>query len=527
MSNRAVAGAAVLAGALVLAPVGPPVAHGEATDDPCAVRAADYDGNRFVVLLDEDATPAEVAAAADEAAAKGATVHFRYEYAVKGYAATLPPRAQSAVEDDAEVAAVEPDLPVCLNSADTPSASGATQNPAPWALDRIDQRGRSLDGSYTWGNDGTGVTAFVIDSGVRATHSEFAGRVVAGADFTGLGTTDDVVGHGTRVAGLLGGRTWGAAKGVTLVPVRIFGSTASSAVSVVIAGINHVLAARAADPTAPMIANLSLGVRGHALDAAVANLVAAGVTTVVAAGNRDGADACTESPAAQRSAITVAASTINDARASYSNVGSCVDLFAPGDDLVSSSPATDTSAEGDLDGTSYAAPLVAGVAATYLQANPGATPAQVESLLTRTATPGAIADAGPGTPNRLLFSPLTPPPAAPPGPRPQPTPTPPKARAPEPVPRCLGRPATIVGTAGADRIRGTRRSDVIVGRGGADRIEGRGGADLICGGGGNDTLIGGAGDDVLVGGAGRDRLRGGRGDDWCNGGAGRDVVTGC
>ncbi|GAA0624285.1 hypothetical protein GCM10009547_29240 [Sporichthya brevicatena] len=526
MARRAAAGAAVLTGALVLALVGAPAPHGAAADDPCAVQAADYDGDRFVVLLDDDATPEEVAAAADEAAAKGATVHFRYEYAVKGYAATLPPRAQSAVEDDTDVAAVEPDLPVCLSSTDAPSALAATQNPAPWALDRIDQRSRSLDGRYSWGNDGTGVTAFVIDSGVRATHSEFAGRVAAGADFTGLGSTDDVLGHGTRVAGLLGGQTWGAAKGVTLVPVRIFGSTAASAVSVVIAGINHVLAARAANPAAPMVANLSLGVRGHALDAAVANLVAAGVTTVVAAGNRDGADACTESPAAQRAAITVAASTINDARASFSNVGSCVDLFAPGDDLVSSSPATDTSAEGNLDGTSYAAPLVAGVAATYLQANPGATPAQVESLLTRTATPGVIADAGPGTPNRLLFSPLTPPPA-PPAPAPRPTPTPPKARASKPVPRCLGRPATIVGTAGPDRIRGTKRADVIVGLGGADRIEGRGGADLICGGRGNDILIGGGGDDVILGGPGRDRIKGGRGNDRCRGGAGRDVITGC
>lgn len=317
---------------------------------------------------------------------------------LRGFAVTVPDGGAesflAALERHPDVDRIEPDVAV--------RASQAVQAAAPWGLDRADQRDLPLSGSYAYARTGAGVTAYVIDSGILAGHADFGGRVRAGYTSVADGNgTSDCNGHGTHVAGIVGGATWGMAKEVGLVPVRVLDCAGSGTASGVIAGIDWVVA----NAARPAVINLSLGgPASAALDAAVAAAVQAGIPVVVAAGN-DGADACTASPARAPAALTVGATAATDARASYSNWGACLDLFAPGSAIVSAWP-TATTATATLSGTSMAAPHVAGLAALALAGSPSATPAQVADLIRAAATAGRVTDAGTGSPNLLVHTAL-------------------------------------------------------------------------------------------------------------------------
>jgi subtilisin family serine protease len=331
---------------------------------------------------------AELSKARDQ----GARLAFSYRTALLGFAVEIPEQAVAALRRSPAVAAVDLDTPVTTTE---------TQSSPPWGLDRIDQRALPLSGSYTYPSKGAGVTAYVIDTGIRADHVDFGGRVRAG--YTAIsdgGGTVDCNGHGTHVAGTLAGSTYGVAKAATPVAVRVLDCSGSGSMSGVIAGLDWAAADHAAGT--PAVANLSLGgASNSSLDAAVTALVDDGVTVSVAAGN-DNVDACTQSPARTAAALTVAASDRSDARASFSNYGACVDVFAPGSSIVSDWY-TGSTATNTLSGTSMATPHVAGAAAVLLPQQRGLTPAQVASRLVGSATTGVITSSGAGTPNRLLY----------------------------------------------------------------------------------------------------------------------------
>ena len=272
------------------------------------------------------------------------------------------------------------------------------QDPPSWGLDRIDQADLPLDESYTYDTAADNVTAYVIDTGVRATHETFGGRVSGGKDF--IDNDDDPTdeqGHGTHVAGTIGGSEYGVAKGVTIVPVRVLDASGSGTTEQVVAGIDWV----AQNASGPSVANMSLGGTADAvLDEAVRGAIAKGVTFAVAAGN-EGTDASGSSPSRVTEAITVAASDDSDRQAGFSNYGSVVDLYAPGVDITSAWGTGDTATD-TISGTSMATPHVAGAAALYLAGHPDATPEEVADALIAAATPDRISNASAGTPNRLL-----------------------------------------------------------------------------------------------------------------------------
>ncbi len=324
---------------------------------------------------------------------KGQTHHV-YANAIKGFAATLPDAALVAIRNNPNVVSVEADATVRLNQVVSP------QNQVTWGLDRIDQVDRPLDTQYRFNYTGAGVTAFIIDTGIRADHIEFTDRVGAGFSAVADGNgTNDCNGHGTHVSGTVGGTTWGVAKTVKLVPVRVLDCAGSGSLSGVIAGIDWA----AGTTSRPAVANLSLGSSySSTVNAAVAGAVSKGITMVVAAGNSN-ANACNYSPASEPSAITVGATTSSDARASYSNYGSCLDVFAPGSSITSAW-LTSATATNTISGTSMASPHVAGVAALALQANPQATPAAVASFLINNASLNKLTSVGTGSPNKLVFS---------------------------------------------------------------------------------------------------------------------------
>ncbi len=294
----------------------------------------------------------------------GGEVLYTYESALSGFAAVLPEEAVAELAQSEDVAFIEPDTVVTTQ---------ATQPNAPWGLDRIDQRDRPLSSSYVYNVTGAGVHAYIIDTGVLSTHQEFAGRLGNGYTAISDGNgTGDCNGHGTHVAGTVGGVTYGVAKGVTLHAVRVLGCNGSGSNAGVIAGVDWVRA----NHTKPAVANMSLGGSAStALDTAVRNAIAAGVTFALAAGNEN-VDACNSSPARTAEALTVGATTNGDVRSSFSNYGACLDLFAPGSSITSAYN-TGNSATASLSGTSMASPHVAGAAALYLQAFPAATPAPV------------------------------------------------------------------------------------------------------------------------------------------------------
>jgi subtilisin family serine protease len=333
-----------------------------------------------------------VAMAVDMAASYGLEVEQVYEHALKGF--VVRNASEKSLEKllwDDRVDFVEEDGIVQLD---------ATQSGATWGLDRIDQRNRPLNGTYIYNTTATNVRAYIIDSGVRASHSQFGGRVSGGASYINDGRgTNDCNGHGTHVAGTVAGSVHGVAKGARIVPVRVFGCTGGSSNSTIIAGIDWVRA----NHVKPAVANMSLGGgASSATDTATNNLINAGVTVVVAAGNSN-ANACNYSPARVANAITVGSTTSTDARSSFSNYGSCVNIFGPGSSITSAWYTSNT-ATNTISGTSMASPHVAGVAALYLAGSPSASPATVRNYVYSRATTNVLTGIGSGSPNRLLYS---------------------------------------------------------------------------------------------------------------------------
>lgn len=359
---------------------------------PGAATAAPATGEDPVRYLVRYAPGTDVAAAAASLRKSGKAVGRTFSTAVRAAVITTTPAQAAALATAPNVLAVEQDLPVRISN---------TQSNAPWGLDRSDQRTLPLSTTYTPPSAGAGVNVYVVDTGVLASHADFGGRVAAGyttiADGRG---SSDCNGHGTHVAGTVAGTTYGIAKSSTVIPVRVLNCDGGGYMSDVVAGLDWVAAHHAAG--VPAVVNLSLGGGANStVDAALQSVINDGVTAAVAAGNSS-VDACTSSPARVSAALTVAASDSSDRQASFSNTGSCVDLYAPGVGIASAYHTSNT-AVATLNGTSMASPHVAGAAAVVLSQNPALTPAQVATNISGASTTGVIAGASTGTPNRLLY----------------------------------------------------------------------------------------------------------------------------
>ena len=360
-------------------------------------RSADAIPNRYIVVVEDQPGDGRGTAALTDELMRDfpGTLHRRFSSALPGYSVQMSPDMAERLSLDPRVKYVEEDALVTTT---------ATQYNAPWGLDRIDQRSGPYDANYIYDRTGAGVHVYIIDTGIRTTHTDFGGRASHAFDSVGDGQNgNDCHGHGTHVAGTVGGREYGVAKGVWLHAVRVLGCDGSGLTSGVIAGIDWVTQ----NHGSPAVANMSLGGSySLAMNTAVANSVASGVTYVVAAGN-EGSDACTRSPSSAQSAITTGAATSLDERAFFSNWGTCVDIFAPGNQVISAWSSSDT-ATNMISGTSMASPHAAGVAAVFLEGDPAASPAAVVQALTSVATAGVLANVGTGSPNLLLYSNLTP-----------------------------------------------------------------------------------------------------------------------
>ncbi|MEU4526852.1 S8 family serine peptidase [Micromonospora ureilytica] len=369
--------------ALAAEPVGVVRAAGGATAVP---------DSYIVVLKDSAVARDRVGDTAKRLSGRhGGTVARTYGAALRGFEATVSASAAARIAADPAVAYVEQNHTV--------SISGTQTNPPSWGLDRIDQRNLPLDSSYTYPNTASNVHAYIIDTGIRFSHNDFGGRATSGYDAVDGGSADDCNGHGTHVAGTVGGSAYGVAKAVQLVGVRVLNCSGSGTNAGVIGGVDWVTA----NAIKPAVANMSLGGGANSsLDNAVRNSIASGVTYGLAAGNDNGANACNTSPARTTEAITVGSTTSSDARSSFSNVGTCLDIFAPGSSITSawynSNTATNT-----ISGTSMATPHVVGAAALVASANPSWTPAQVRNQLVANATPNVVSNPGSGSPNLLLY----------------------------------------------------------------------------------------------------------------------------
>ncbi|WP_256103528.1 S8 family peptidase [Streptomyces sp. ODS05-4] len=388
-------GAAATAGAAA-APVPPGGGEGRIVG---ADRAGAIEGS-YIVTFKDSVARAEIPASAKALAKRHAgSVRYTYTAALRGFAVNMTEEQARKLAADPSVARVEADA--AAYAVDTQT------NPPSWGLDRIDQRSLPVDKAYTYPTTASNVTAYIVDSGVRLSHRDFGGRAVSGYDFIDNDSNaSDCHGHGTHVAGTVGGSAHGVAKGVKLVGVRVLNCQGSSGSSwaPVLAGIDWVTK----NGAKPAVANMSIGGgKTQSVNDAVNASIASGVTWVVAAGNNN-ADSCSYSPSSTPAAITVGSTSANDARSTGwtngqgSNYGSCLDIFAPGNAIVSTSNSGDTATQ-SMSGTSMAAPHVAGAAALILAANPTFSPAQVREKLVADATPDKVTDARAGSPNRLLF----------------------------------------------------------------------------------------------------------------------------
>jgi subtilisin family serine protease len=356
------------------------------------------DGSRqtFIVVL-KDSVGNASPVAAEHARRFGADIRYVYENALKGYTASMPQGALGALASDARVASVELDAEVHALT---------TQTNATWGIDRIDQRSLPLSTTFTYTRTGAGVKAYIIDTGIRVSHSQFGGRAIDGRDTVdGSLPAADCHGHGTHVAGTVGGSTYGVAKGVTLVAVRVLNCSGSGTTSGVIAGIDWVTGNHLAGQ--PAVANMSLGGGvSSALDTAVRNSIADGVSYAIAAGNGNAfgqaVNACNTSPARVTEAMTISATMNTDRKATWANYGNCVDWFAPGVGITSAWSTSNTAIR-TISGTSMATPHTAGVAALYLQSNPGASPVTVRTALFNLTTKGVVTSSN-TTNNHLLFT---------------------------------------------------------------------------------------------------------------------------
>ncbi|WFE25248.1 S8 family serine peptidase [Solwaraspora sp. WMMD791] len=345
----------------------------------------------IVVFKDSAVAPGQVSATAQALARQhGRTVARTYSAALRGFEISATARQAARIAAHPSVDYVEQNHTVTLTDTQL--------NPPSWGLDRIDQRALPLDDSYTYPNTASNVHAYIIDTGIRFSHSDFGGRAISGYDAVDGGSADDCNGHGTHVAGTVGGTAYGVAKGVTLVGVRVLNCAGSGTNAGVIGGVDWVTA----NAVTPAVANMSLGGGANtSLDTAVRNSIDAGITYSLAAGNSS-ANACNTSPARVTEAITVGSTTSTDARSSFSNFGTCLDIFAPGSSITSAWHTSDT-ATNTISGTSMAAPHVAGAAALVASANPGWSPQQVRDYLYDNATVDAVGNPGSGSPNRLLY----------------------------------------------------------------------------------------------------------------------------
>jgi subtilisin family serine protease len=396
-------GGATIAAAIMVTMVSSPVSAADGVvlgaDQPNAI-ADSY----IVVFKDEAVSPGSVGTRATSLAGQhGGTVAATYTSALRGFSARMSEQAARRLAANPAVAYVEQDQ--MLSIADTQT------NPPSWGLDRIDQRNLPLNSSYTYPNTAANVRAYIIDTGVLITHTTFGGRASHGRDTVSEDNdSTDCHGHGTHVAGTVGGSQYGVAKAVQIVGVRVLNCAGSGTTTDIVQGVDWVTA----NAIKPAVANMSLGGGGNtSIDNAVANSIASGITYAIAAGNSN-ANACNYSPARVGTAITAGATQSNDARSSFSNFGTCLDIFAPGSSITSAWY-TSTTATNTISGTSMASPHVAGVAALILSANPTWSPAQVRNEMVADATSGVVSSPGTGSPNLLLFvdNGTTPPP--PPG----------------------------------------------------------------------------------------------------------------
>jgi subtilisin family serine protease len=385
---------AVIFTALVAACAEPPTTPspslGEAIADEARVLSSQAGGpipGQYIVVFNDDVADPH-GKAKEKALKKNGKLKFSYGAVIKGFAAELSDAAVAELRADPDVAYVEQDQVVTLTT---------TQTGATWGIDRIDQRNRPLSGTYTYTATGAGVRVYIIDTGIRTSHTQFAGRASNVYDAFG-GSGNDCHGHGTHVAGTVGGTTYGVAKNALLRGVRVLNCSGSGSTSGIIAGMDWVRT----NHIKPAVANMSLGGGfSSSLNSAANNLSNAGVFVAVAAGNSN-ANACNFSPASASAVTSVMSSTSSDAKSSFSNFGSCAHLYAPGS-AITSAWATSNTATNTISGTSMASPHVAGTAALYKSAFGDASSSTIRTWLINNSTTGVITGNPSGTANRLLF----------------------------------------------------------------------------------------------------------------------------